>query len=52
VAEGVEDPSQVERLRALGCSFAQGFFFARPMPAAELECMLRSQPQIPERAPR
>ncbi|MBL9086075.1 MAG: EAL domain-containing protein [Planctomycetia bacterium] len=33
VAEGVEDAAQAARLRALGCGRAQGFHFARPMPA-------------------
>lgn len=37
VAEGVEDPDQVERLRDLGCDAIQGFVFARPMPRAEFE---------------
>jgi diguanylate cyclase (GGDEF)-like protein/PAS domain S-box-containing protein len=32
VAEGVEFASQVDRLRALGCDVAQGYFFARPLP--------------------
>ncbi len=41
VAEGVEEPSQVERLRALGCDYAQGFHFARPMSAGELGSLLR-----------
>jgi diguanylate cyclase (GGDEF)-like protein len=36
VAEGVESVGQVERLRALGCDQAQGFFFRRPAPAADL----------------
>ncbi len=36
VAEGVEGTVQHERLRALGCDMAQGFLFARPMPADEL----------------
>ena len=31
VAEGVETYDQLERLRALGCDFAQGFFVAKPM---------------------
>jgi len=31
VAEGVERADQRAHLRALGCRFAQGFFFARPM---------------------
>jgi len=37
VAEGVEEESQAERLRALGCDTAQGYFFARPMAAQEAE---------------
>ena len=37
VAEGVEEPGQAERLRALGCDTAQGYFFARPMTAKEAE---------------
>jgi diguanylate cyclase (GGDEF)-like protein len=37
VAEGVEDGDQVAHLRKLGCDQAQGYFFARPQPAEELE---------------
>ncbi len=37
VGEGVETAEQAEMLRDLGCGFAQGYHFARPMPAAELE---------------
>lgn len=36
VAEGVEGPEHVARLRALGCRFAQGYHYARPMPADAL----------------
>ena len=33
VAEGVEDAETLARLTELGCDHAQGYFFARPMPA-------------------
>ncbi|MEM9011009.1 MAG: EAL domain-containing protein [Pseudomonadota bacterium] len=42
LAEGVETVGERERLVALGCQFAQGFLFARPMPAAELPEWLRT----------
>lgn len=35
VAEGVEELEQAERLRALGCQVAQGYYFAKPMTAAD-----------------
>ena len=35
VAEGVETPDQLERVRALGAAEVQGFLFSRPLPAAE-----------------
>ncbi len=33
-AEGVEELGQAEALKALGCDFAQGYYFGRPEPAA------------------
>jgi hypothetical protein len=36
VAEGVERSSQASRLRELGCDAAQGYFFARHLPAREI----------------
>ncbi len=40
IAEGVEEVAQVERLRLLGCDAAQGYFYARPAPAADLDGVL------------
>jgi diguanylate cyclase (GGDEF)-like protein len=42
VAEGVEQWSQLGRLRTLGCEYAQGFYFARPLDAASIGTMLRA----------
>ncbi len=42
VAEGVEDEAQALFLRAAGCDRMQGYLFARPMPAEEVEVMLRA----------
>lgn len=36
VAEGVENAETLQLLRSYGCSLAQGFHIARPMPSAEL----------------
>ena len=40
VAEGVETEEQAKLLRLLDCEEAQGYFFARPMPADEIEKLL------------
>jgi len=32
VAEGVEDAEHVRLLRGMGCRYAQGYFFSRPLP--------------------
>ncbi len=43
VAEGIETGDQLARLRALGCQYGQGFFFSRPVPAAQLARQLAAQ---------
>jgi diguanylate cyclase len=43
VAEGVEDEDQAARLRELDCGQAQGYHFARPMPATEVTDLLTRQ---------
>jgi diguanylate cyclase (GGDEF)-like protein/excisionase family DNA binding protein len=40
VAEGIETAGQLARLRSLDCDRGQGFFYARPVPPADLAPML------------
>jgi diguanylate cyclase (GGDEF)-like protein len=35
VAEGIETPEHRDQLRDLGCRYGQGYWFSRPMPAAQ-----------------
>lgn len=44
VAEGIEGWPQLEKLRTLGCSYAQGYLFARPAPAADCMRYLTGSP--------
>ncbi|MGY1744688.1 putative bifunctional diguanylate cyclase/phosphodiesterase [Blastococcus sp. SYSU D00695] len=52
VAEGVEEPGHVTALRALRCDVAQGYLFARPMPAEDLDALLELPGPVPGAAPR
>ena len=46
VAEGVETPAQLRSLLALDCDRAQGFMFARPMPAEALRPFIKSRTSL------
>lgn len=43
VAEGVETPEQLALLQSYGCGEAQGFFFSRPVSAAEFTLLLEAE---------
>ncbi len=47
LAEGVEEPAQLEVLQRVGCSAMQGFLVARPTPAQELAGLIERWPQLP-----
>ncbi|GMA84939.1 hypothetical protein GCM10025868_01890 [Angustibacter aerolatus] len=40
VAEGVETPEALQRLRSMGCDVTQGYYFSRPLPAPALQAWL------------
>lgn len=43
VAEGIESPHQLARLKEMGCEMGQGYLFSRPLPHVEAEEWLRVQ---------
>jgi diguanylate cyclase (GGDEF)-like protein len=40
IAEGVETVDQLMILRTLGCEYGQGYFFAKPLPIADVSSLL------------
>jgi diguanylate cyclase (GGDEF)-like protein len=51
VSEGVESAEQYRELRELGCDSCQGFYFARPQPASNLDTLIRHPPNGNTRLP-
>ncbi|MBQ4281924.1 MAG: EAL domain-containing protein [Spirochaetales bacterium] len=43
VAEGVETEVQYQLLKQVGCDCVQGYFFSKPLPAAEFEAFIESR---------
>ena len=48
VAEGVETREQLERLQNNGCDYAQGYYFAKPMPVENFVSVLTAQTPPPD----
>lgn len=40
IVEGVETLEQVDFLKCIGCEYAQGFYYAKPMPVADYEAFI------------
>jgi diguanylate cyclase (GGDEF)-like protein len=47
IMEGVETAEQVSFLKSIGCNYAQGYYYARPMPVSEYEQLINSAVQRP-----
>ncbi|MBF0267399.1 MAG: PAS domain S-box protein [Alphaproteobacteria bacterium] len=45
IAEGVETVEQYEVLRELGCHYAQGYYFSRPIPEADAQSLMSRDPK-------
>ncbi len=51
VAEGVEDATQVAALQSLGCRYAQGYYFSRPVTAEQLPGSMARAPETARAEP-
>ena len=40
IAEGIENPLDLQRLRTLGCEYGQGFLLSRPVRAEQVEAIV------------
>jgi len=47
LAEGVETRKQEEALVELGCEYAQGFFYSKPIPVSEIPAFIRKWQKTP-----
>jgi EAL domain-containing protein (putative c-di-GMP-specific phosphodiesterase class I) len=51
IAEGVETQDQHDGVVEMGCTAAQGYYFARPMPSAAIQALLAAPPEGVARLP-
>jgi EAL domain-containing protein (putative c-di-GMP-specific phosphodiesterase class I) len=51
VAEGIEQPSQAQSMRNLGCDLGQGFLYARAMESSDILQYLRDHDGVDELPP-
>ena len=52
IAEGVETQKQVDFLRTIGCEYAQGYFFAEPVPLDEYRNLIQGDLVVEQKVPR
>ena len=46
IVEGVETMEQVDFLKCIGCEYAQGYYYAKPMPVEEYESFLARENEM------
>ena len=45
IAEGVETEVQLARMREIGCDFAHGYFFVKPLAGEAAEALVAERPR-------
>jgi EAL domain-containing protein (putative c-di-GMP-specific phosphodiesterase class I) len=50
-AEGVETAAQFDALARIGCTEAQGYYFSRPRPAADIPAMIARVEELARQQP-
>jgi len=46
IAEGIEQPEQVDVLKSVGCEFGQGYLISKPLPVQECERFLAAHTRV------
>ena len=46
IVEGVETTEQVDFLKCIGCEYAQGYYYAKPMPVADYEKFIAREEEM------
>ena len=41
VAEGVENLETAQQLKKMGCDFAQGYYYSKPVPASQVQELIK-----------
>ena len=50
IMEGVETSRQVDFLKSIGCSYVQGYYYAKPMPVSDYEALISRSDAVPVRS--
>lgn len=45
ISEGVEDPEQIETLKAIGCDIVQGYIWGKPLMPDTAEALVKQEPE-------